>query len=342
MQHRTMIVAALATAGIAVGAAQQPPQTPADTQPGRKWSEAQLKQFVSGVRAGRRLTPKSWPNGTRVAVALTFTLNNSANMLARGDSAVVQLTGGEFGAVTGLPRVLEVLGRHDVPATFFIAATAAIVDPQMIPEISRRKRSSTGAGRPAQGEAFHEIGVMGWSDEDPLAIDNATEEEQLLTRATAYLTKAGGRKPVGARGPSSVQSLHTMSLLKKAGFLYDSTLMAMDEPYEVLLNGQPSGIVELPVNRLLDDQPTLTAPRFGPSTLPSPALVFETFKDDFDAAYQEGTLFLLTLHPHLIGMRSRIGYLDELIRYIRAKPNVWIATAEEIARYVKQQAGITN
>ena len=117
-------------------------------------------------------------------------------MFARGDSAVVQLTGGEFGAMAGLPRVLDVLDRQNVPATFFIPATAAIVDPQMIPEIIKRKR--------------HEIGVMGWSDENPLAIDNAAEEERLLTKATDYLAKAAGKKPVGARGPSSVPSLHTM------------------------------------------------------------------------------------------------------------------------------------
>jgi len=303
--------------------AQQPslPRTPGDTQPGRKWTDDQLKQAVGAVRAGRKLTPRSWPNGARVAVALTFSVNNSANMFARGDSAVVQLTGGEFGAVTGLPRVLDVLDRQNVPATFFVAATAAIADPQMIPEIVKRKR--------------HEIGVLGWSDENPLAIDNAAEEERLLTRATDVIAKAAGGKPVGARGPSSVVSHHTLGILKKAGFLYDSTLMGMDEPYEVLLNGQPSGIVELPVSRLLDDQPTLTAPRFGPSTLPSPDLVFETFRDDFDAAYQEGTLFLLTLHPHLIGMRSRIGHLDELITYIKSKPNVWFGTAAEIARFVK-------
>ena len=304
------------------GTARQPPlpRTPGDTQPGRKWSEAQLKQAAGAVRAGRKLTPRAWPNGARVAVALTFSLNNSANMFARGDSAVVQLTGGEFGAITGLPRVLDVLDRQNVPATFFIAATAAMVDPQMIPAIAQRRH--------------HEIGVMGWSDENPLAIDNAAEEEQLLLKATDFLAKAAGRKPVGARGPSASLSLHTAGLLKKAGFLYDSTLMGMDEPYEVLVNGQPSGIVELPVSRLLDDQPTLTAPRFGPSTLPSPELVFETFRDDFDGAYQEGTLFLLTLHPHLIGMRSRIGYLEEFISYMKAKPNVWFATAADIARYV--------
>ena len=64
--------------------------------------------------------------------------------------------------------------------------------------------------------------------------------------------------------------------------------------------------------------------------------MFETFRDDFDGAYQEGTLFLLTLHPHLIGMRSRIGYLDELISYMKSKPNVWFATAADIARYVSK------
>src|SRR5436309_14887367 len=137
-------------------------------------------------------------------------------------------------------------------------------------------------------------------------------------------------------------SLHTIGILKKMRFLYHSTLMAMDEPYEVLLDGQQSGIVELPVSRMLDDFPTLTAPRFGPAALPSPQLIFETFRDDFDEAYQEGTLFLLTLHPQFVGMRSRIGYLEDLITYIKSQPNVWFATAEEAARYVKRQAGMTK
>ena len=238
-------------------------------------------------------------------------------------SAVVQLTGGEFGAIVGLPRVLEVLDRHGVPATFFIPATAAIVDPQMIPEIVKRGR--------------HEIGAMGWSDENPLAINDAAEEERLLKMAIDHLTKTAGVKPVGARGPASIASLHTLGILERNGFLYDSTLAAMDEPYELLLDGQASGLVELPISRILDDQPSLSAPRFGPSTLPSPELVFETFRDDFDAAYREGTMFLLTLHPHLVGMRSRIGYLDDLIAYIRSKPNVWFATGSQIARYLKQQ-----
>jgi peptidoglycan-N-acetylglucosamine deacetylase len=309
-----------------LGAAAQ--QAPPVNQPGRTFTEAQLREASSHVRSGRSLKPTVWPNGARVAVALTFNVSNSANQLARGDTAVVAMTGGEFGAAQGLPRVLELLDRHDVPATFFVAGVADLVDPQMVPEIVKRKR--------------HEIGLLGWSDENVAALNNAAEESRLLTRAIERVTASAGRKPIGARGPSGTVSLHTMALLKQAGILYDSSLQARDEPYEVLLKGQPSGIVELPNNVYRNDQRFLTSGRTGPGLLPSPELIFETFQDDFDVAYEEGTLFVLTLHPHVVGMRSRIIYLDRLVHYIKGKPGVWFATGEQIARYVKEQANLTD
>ena len=96
------------------------------------------------------------------------------------------MTGGEFGAAQGLARVLELLDRHDVPATFFVSGVADVVDPQMLPEIAKRKR--------------HELGVLGWSDENVATLNDAAEESRLLTRAIERLGAAAGRKPVGARG----------------------------------------------------------------------------------------------------------------------------------------------
>ena len=319
-----LLVAVLVGLSILTTAAEQ---VRPDNQPGRKWTEAQLREASGHVRSGRSLNPKTWPNGARVAVALTFNVSNSANQLARGDAAVVAMTGGEFGAAQGLPRVLELLDRHDVPATFFVAGVADLVHPQMVPEIVKRKK--------------HEIGLLGWSDENVAALESV-EESRLLTRAIERLTASAGSKPVGARGPSGTVSAHTLGLLKKAGVLYDSSLQARDEPYEVLLEGQASGIVELPNNSYRNDQRFLTSGRTGPGLLPSPELIFETFRDDFDLAYQEGTLFVLTLHPHVVGMRSRILYLDQLVHYMKGKPGVWFATGDQIARYVKQQAGLTD
>lgn len=323
----TAFVAAAAITLTTLAVTGQQPARP-DNQPGRKWTETQLREAASFVRAGRSLNPRSWPNGARVAVALTFNVNNAANQLARGDTAVVAMTGGEFGAAQGLARVLALLDEHNIASTFFVSAVADIVDPQMVPEILKRKR--------------HEIGVLGWSDENLVALNDAAEESRLLTRAIDHITRVSGKKPVGARGPSGAISLHTMPLLKKAGLLYDSTLQARDEPYEVLLQGQASGIVELPVSAYVNDYRFLTSARTGPGLLPSPELIFEAFRDEFDVAYEEGTLTVLTLHPHVVGMRSRIIYLDQLVRYMKGKPGVWFATAEQIARYVKQQAGMTD
>ena len=130
--------------------------------------------------------------------------------------------------------------------------------------------------------------------------------------------------------------------MRNAGLVYDSSLQARDEPYEVMLDGKASGLVELPNNVYRNDQRFLTSGRTGPGLLPSPELIFETFEDDFDVAYREGTVFVLTLHPHVVGMRSRIIYLDRLVEYIKSKPGIWFATGEEIARYVKEQAGLSN
>ncbi len=70
--------------------------------------------------------------------------------------------------------------------------------------------------------------------------------------------------------------------------------------------------------------------------MPSADLVYRTFEQEFDRAYREGTLFMLTMHPHISGHRSRIDQLEKLIAHMRAKPGVWFATGQQIADYVKR------
>ncbi len=286
--------------------------------PSTDWTPQQIADAVAPVRAGRKLTPPSWPNGARVAVCLSFDVDNETLGLNRGNTAPVSLSAGEFGAMSGLPRVLELLDRHEVPASFFIPAVSAMLHPGMIHEILRRDR--------------HEIGVHGWIHENLSGIDDPVEEKRLMNQAIDYLTRMTGKRPVGYRAPSWAFSKYTIDLIQEAGFLYDSSMMAMDEPYELVSMGQPTGMVELPVEWILDD-----APYFGRSgSLPSPSLIFEAYRDEFDVAYQEGTMLMLTMHPHVIGHRSRMVYLDKLVTYMKSKPGVWFATAEQIANYIKQ------
>ena len=115
--------------------------------------------------------------------------------------------------------------------------------------------------------------------------------------------------------------------------------MGDDEPYEILQDGEPTGVVELPVEWIKDDYPYFGMDRvttIRPHTAPS--AVGEIWRREFDGAYVERGLFLLTMHPHIIGHRSRISVLDELIRHMRAHSGVWFATHADIARCVKEQA----
>ena len=76
------------------------------------------------MRAGRKLTPAHWPDGARVAACVSFDVDNETPSLSRADFAPSSLSAGEFGALTGLERVLKLLDRHGIPASFYIPAAA--------------------------------------------------------------------------------------------------------------------------------------------------------------------------------------------------------------------------
>jgi peptidoglycan/xylan/chitin deacetylase (PgdA/CDA1 family) len=298
-----------------------PPQQPAASVPPItiESTEEQIRQAVASARFGRKLTPAAWPNGARVAVCLTFDVDNE--LLQRANPLPVPLSVGEYGATTAVPRILGVLDRHEVPATFFIPAMGIMLHPDMLSAILGRHR--------------HEVGVHGWIHEFWPGIGDAAKEQQMLARDIEYLTKAIGTRPVGVRAPSSGFSPDTFDLIRKAGFLYDSSLLAADEPYEIVSHGRPSGVIELPIAEVSNDYVYYGETANG--ALPSPDAVFAIYKAEFDLAYQERTMFVLTQHPHVGGRRSRIVNLDRLITYMKSKGDVWFATMEQVASYVKQR-----
>jgi peptidoglycan-N-acetylglucosamine deacetylase len=297
----------------------QQPSAPANT-PAYRFTEDQMKAAVP-VRVGRKLTTRGWPDGAKAAVTLTFEMDAEASAVTPGEMLPVPLSAREYGIIKGLPRVLDLLDQHKVPATFFFAAVNASLHPDAVEQIKKRNR--------------HEIALNGWMNENLGELNDAAREQRLLDDSIATLTKIAGKRPVGWRAPSWAFSRHTLGLIQKAGFLYDSSLMGRDEPYEINAYEQPTGITELPVNAILNDEPYFATSR----SLPSPELIFKVYQDEFDVAYREGTMLLLTLHPYVTGHRSRIVHLDTLLTYIKSKPGVWFATAEQVATHVKQSSG---
>jgi peptidoglycan-N-acetylglucosamine deacetylase len=311
---RFFLVVCVAAAVAAAPAIRGQQQTP--NQPGTTWSEAQLRQSIELARVGRKLTPKRWPNDARVAVCLSFDTDSEAPLLRDGTTSPTTLSASDFGAESGMPRILAMLDRHQVPATFFMTAVDAMLHPDMLAAVLKSGR--------------HEVGVHGWIHEfTPRLADG--EEERLLDRAIEYLTRATGKRPVGYRAPSWAFSASTLDLIQKKGFLYDSSLQALDEPYEIVSRGKNTGIVELAIDWTLTETPYLGQN----GRMPSPALLYQLYKDEFDGAYEEGTLFVLTLHPYLSGHRAPMRHLDEFVAYMKSKPGVWFATGTQITEYLR-------
>ena len=300
--------------------------TPPDSRPLEpwQWPQAHWRSIVDHVRAGRALKPASWKDGARCAVALSFDSDHETNELRDGGESIGKLSQGQYGNRQGIPRILQVLERHAVQASFFVPAVTALLYPD-----EQRRVAAFG----------HEIAIHGWIHERNSVLPLAAERD-LQLRSADVLEQVSGVRPVGIRTPSWDFSPNTLAISREMGLLYDSSLMADVDCYELLLDGQPSGVVELPVEWIRDDAVYFNMNRFtGLRPYTPPADVFDIFRREFDAAYQEGGLFQLTMHPHISGYRSRIWILDELIRHIRSHPGVWFATHADVVRHAKEFSG---
>jgi peptidoglycan/xylan/chitin deacetylase (PgdA/CDA1 family) len=296
--------------------------TDSTTQPW-EWPEAQWRRIVGNARAGRSLAPKAWPGGARCCVTLSFDADHETIPLRDADMSPMRISQGQYGNRRGVPRIRALLARHGLRASFYYPAVSALLHPEEIRAVA---------------DEGHEIGIHSWIHEANTALPPGVERE-LTFRAADVLEKLSGRRPVGIRTASWDFSTDTMSIIRELGLLYDSSLMADDDPYELLDHGEPTGIVELPPEWIRDDAPYFNFVRFSalrPYTPPSG--VEEVFRAEFDGAHAEGGMFLLTMHPHVIGHRSRTALLDRLVQHMKAKGDVWFATHEEVARHVKAAA----
>jgi peptidoglycan/xylan/chitin deacetylase (PgdA/CDA1 family) len=223
-----------------------------------------------------------------------------------------------YGPKVGVPRILQLLERHHLRATFFIPGLTADRYPGVVEKIAA---------------AGHEIGHHGYSHV-PFHSLSQDRERQELERGLAALERITGTLPRGFRAPWWELTERTPALLAEYGFEFDSSLMDDDRPY--LLDTGRGLLAELPVHWMLDDWEQyafLPEPNIG-SVIESPAKALELWRLELDALVDDEGLFILTCHPFISGRPSRVRALDQLIEHARARRDVWFASLGEIAAYV--------
>ena len=276
----------------------------------------------------REIMPASfrWPAGMRAAACITFDLDAESGLLFEHPETAAQLdvmTHQAYGPRTAGPRLLRLLDRQRIRATFFVPGYSA----ERWPDTVRSIR-----------DAGHEIAHHGYLHEGSRGADPATEERRLL-RGLEALDKVAGIRPIGYRAPNWEASYALPGILARHGFRYDSGLMDADHPYRLAVGPEPGAatLVELPVHWALDDWeaynylPGLT----GSGVIASPSAVLERWSLELDALTAEGGLFMLTNHPFVSGRASRAAALEQLIARARSIDGLWLATCAEVAAHVE-------
>jgi peptidoglycan/xylan/chitin deacetylase (PgdA/CDA1 family) len=260
-----------------------------------------------------------WPESKKMAVVLSFDLDAESLWTARDPKNLerpVTLSQGEYGPRAGVPRILRLLKKYDLKATFFVTGWAMERYPAVVEEIV------------AHG---HEIGHHGYHHE---WLDNIGQEEEraIMAKGISLIKDFVPEGSVGYRSPSWEFSPHTIQLLKENHFKYTSNMMNSDLPYLHNLNGVEIPLVELPVSWIMDDAPYfLYSTRLVGRTITDPQHVYSIWEQEYSGFYEEGLCFVMTMHPQIIGRPSRIAMLERLIRRMRADPGVWFARGMEVA-----------
>jgi peptidoglycan-N-acetylglucosamine deacetylase len=267
-----------------------------------------------------------WRGSARCTVALTFDFDAESVWLGSfGVDTPSALSRGAYGANEGVPRILKLLQRLDLPATFFIPGDTADRHPDVVKRIV---------------DAGHEVGHHNYLHEPPHLLEPAAERA-IIERGLEALARHGVT-PAGYRSPSWELSKATMPLLGEYGFRYDASMLARDTPYWVEVDGRQTDLVEVPSAwELTDSAHFLFA--FNPKYLvglSAPSKVQEIWTGDFDGAYEDGGTFVLTMHPQIIGRHHRMRMLERVIQHIQAHENVRFVQMRQIAdEFRAQQAG---
>ncbi|MEX0427368.1 polysaccharide deacetylase [Nocardioides sp. DS6] len=265
----------------------------------------------------------TWPDSMRAAAAFSFDVDAESCVLAHDPASSARMslmTHQAYGPRVGVPRLLRVLERRGVTATFFVPGFTADTYPDMVRRIA---------------DGGHEIAHHGYLHE-PMQGISAEQEASYLDRGLEALGRLG-ITPAGYRAPWWELNWHSADLLVERGFRYDSSLLDGDVPYRFTGESGRGSLVEIPVDWTLDDweQYAFYPGWTGSGVIESPAKVHEMWLLEAEAQHAEGGCFVLTNHPFISGRPSKAVALERLIADVQAMDGMWVTTLAEIARHAE-------
>lgn len=263
-----------------------------------------------------------WPDGKQCAVVLSFDFDAESGFIHRSpNEAATKLDGLEerrFGPRTGAPRIVRLLQRYELPATFFVPGYTVEHHTDIVKMVR---------------DAGIELACHGNVHEVLDTLDEANERRILEEQLEIY-QRLLGLRPEGYRSPSWSLNNRSPRLLKEYGFSYDSSLMGDDIPYFIDTAG--GRLTEVPVQWLLDDAPFYRHVYGSTNGIAEPDRVVKLWAQEFDGMVRENGCFVLTMHPWISGRAGRLLGLEQLINHMRGTSGVWFATTGQVAAWAAE------
>lgn len=265
-----------------------------------------------------------WPAGQQSAVVLTIDFNDIHGILTQTPAVAGRdktLSVWRYGTLRGVDRLLALLAEKNVRASWCLPAIVAEENPQVFARIVA---------------AGHEIACSGDRHQN---FDTLSLEQQIASvRQGCDRLEALGQRPVGFRTPAGQWKPGLAEALSREGISWSSAWRGDDLPYF----HPATPLVELPLHYELEDEPYFAfnlspAVPPGQSRIASYQQTLENMKLDFQGFHRFGLCYVLRLHPEIIGTAGRISLLAELLDFIAAQNNVWIASAGEVAAWWQTQ-----
>ena len=258
-----------------------------------------------------------------------------------GEDSPDDISRGMFAGEVGMPRLVNLFKRFGIKTTWFIPGHSIETFPKETEMVV---------------EAGHEIGIHGYSHENPISMTREQEEE-VLDKCIDLVQKVSGKRPTGYVAPWWEFSNVTNELLLERGIKYDHSLMHNDfTPYYVrvgdkwtpidyskkprewmvpLKRGTETDLIEIGGNWYLDDLPPMMFIKKAPNShgFVSPRHLEEMWRDQFDWVYREMdyAVFCFTIHPDVSGRPQVLMMLERLYHYIVRHPGVKFTTFNDIA-----------
>ena len=262
----------------------------------------------------------AWLAGGAAGLALTFDVDAESNLLSRGPHYLEHLSTvshQQYGPRIGVPRILEMLKRQEVEATFFVPGVIAERWPETVDAIM---------------SAGHEVAMHGYLHIAPANAPHAVQRDE-MERGMAALTKLGV-KPAGYRCPGWELTIFTVQLLHEFGLSYDTSLMDDDRPY--VLETPWGRLAELPPHWSMDDWEQycyMVDPPLG-DHIETTRKTFEMWSDELDCMRETHSLLTLTCHPLLSGRPSRVRAIERLIEFAKERGDVVFRRCDTLAAAV--------